>query len=193
MQTLIKIPLNAFKAVNKARSYEETRYYLGGVYVENDRLVATNGHILLKYELGNEVTGVGDSPFILQIDVNEKAMKPKDPENVYMHIDLERELVETYRYNNDGEHGPRLGVCALKVVDGTFPDYPRVIPNNASGEGVDTLSVNVEYVKIFGEAAKVFGRNQVVMFHTGGSESSPSLVYFSATTSLTGVIMPSRF
>lgn len=180
---MIRIPADAFKAVQKAQSKEKTRYYLRGVYVESQKLTATNGKILLTYDLEGDILG-NVEPFILQIDPTEKALKKAD----YMLVDLERKIVETYN-----EFDKRIGVCACVIVDGQFPDHKRIIPNN---DGVITHSYfafDCDLMKIFGEAAKVFGRTPVLKLVPGESASSPALVYFGASPNLTGVIMPLRF
>lgn len=192
--TQIKIPLNPFKAVYKATSTCQTRYYLGGVYVQNDRLVATNGHTLLRYTLGEDVTGVGDAPFILKIDVNEKAMKPKHSDNVFMFVDLDRLIVETFYVDpKTGEKGKRLGVCAFEVVDAAYPDYKRVIPDNTENEDLVEIAFNAAYVADFAAAAKIMGVKPVLRFVSGSGDRSPANVLFSGIPALDGVIMPHKF
>jgi len=189
----ITIPLNAFKAVQKAQSTEQARYYICGVFVEDETLVATNGSVLLRYTLGDDATGVAE-PFILQVDPNEKAMKPKDSDHVYMHVDLERLIVET-RYHNPstGEVGKRLGVCACVVIDGTFPTYRRVIPDNTNATPCNDFAYDPAHIAIFAAAAKIAGANKALKIIRGTTSGAPANVHFSGKPELDGVIMPYKF
>ena len=42
----IRIGAKILAAVALARSFEDTRYYLNGVYISEDKAVATDGHIM---------------------------------------------------------------------------------------------------------------------------------------------------
>lgn len=191
--TKIIIPLNPFKAVYKATSTCQTRRYLGGVFVQDDRIVATNGHTLLRYVFDDHRTGVVTSPFILKVDVNEKAMKPKHSEDAYMHVDLERLIIETYLHDPEtGEIGKRIGVCAFEVVDGVFPDYKRVIPDNTKNDDLVEIAFDAAYVADFAAAAKLMGVKPVLRF-VSGMEKKPANVLFSGVPQMDGVIMPHKF
>ena len=190
--TKIIIPLNAFKAVQKAQSKDKIRYHLGGVYVENETLVATNGHILLRYALGDDATGIAE-PVILYVDPYEKAMKPKHSDHVFMHVDLDRKIVETfYRNPTTKEYGERLGVCACVVVDGRFPEYKRVIPDNTKTQDLIEIAFDAAYVADFAASAKIMGVKPVLRFVSGPSDMSPANVIFGGVPQLEGVIMPHK-
>ncbi|ODS01716.1 DNA polymerase III subunit beta [Methyloceanibacter superfactus] len=132
-----------------AISTEETRYYLNGIYLhaaETDgkptlRAVATDGHRLAQVELPLP-TGAEGMPGVI---VPRKTV-----------VELSK-LVE----NADGEVRVELSpakirvsagrvVLASKLIDGTFPDYERVIPqgndkrmevdNAAFAQAVDRVS-----------------------------------------------------
>ncbi|MHA1539274.1 MAG: DNA polymerase III subunit beta [Alphaproteobacteria bacterium] len=129
------------KMIDKTRfamSVEETRYYLNGIYLhatESDgksvlRAVATDGHRLARY----------DAPL------------PKGAEDLPGVI-LPRKMVGELRKLVDAEESIKVSlsdtivkfefgtvVLTSKLIDGTFPDYNRVIP-----AGNDkTLDVNCE-------------------------------------------------
>jgi DNA polymerase-3 subunit beta len=110
-----------------AISTEETRYYLNGIYLHNPpsndapmlRAVATDGHRLAQYELAAP-DGVSGMPGVI---VPRKTVG-----------ELQR-LIE----NGEAEIGVELSpskirftigemVLTSKLIDGTFPDYGRVIP-----------------------------------------------------------------
>jgi DNA polymerase III subunit beta len=110
-----------------AISTEETRYYLNGIYLHNPasnekpllRAVATDGHRLAQYEL-EAPDGAGGMPGVI---VPRKTVG-----------ELQR-LIE----NGESEVSVELStnkirftigdvVLTSKLIDGTFPDYARVIP-----------------------------------------------------------------
>jgi DNA polymerase-3 subunit beta len=137
----------AFRRVAFAISTEETRYYLNGVYMHHVaapngvaryhgdpgklRLVATDGHRLGKVEITSP-EGAADMPGVIvprkTVDTllkyfGAKPRKPKKGQPAVAPLMCDIEV------------GPRCFnvVCGnvrvdSKVIDGTFPEYGRVIP-----------------------------------------------------------------
>ncbi len=111
-----------------AISTEETRYYLNGIYlhaIESDgalklRAVATDGHRLARAEL-DAPSGVEGMPGIIipRKTVAELQKLVDDPD-----IAVTVELSETKIRFTIGSV-----VLTSKLIDGTFPDYQRVIPS----------------------------------------------------------------
>ncbi len=105
-----------------AISHEETRYYLNGVYfhAHEDKLraVATDGHkmALLECPLPQGAEGIA-GVIIPKKTVGELIKLVEKSENV------EISMSETKIQFSCGE-----AVLLSKLIDGTFPDYPRVIP-----------------------------------------------------------------
>lgn len=118
-----------------AISTEETRYYLNGIYlhavVEDGlsvlRAVATDGHRLAKVELPMpEGAGALEGVIIPRKTVTELRKLLGETDD-----DVDLALSDTkIRF--------RIGHAVLtsKLIDGTFPDYARVIPSN-SDESMD--------------------------------------------------------
>ena len=111
-----------------AVSTEETRYYLNGIYLHAHpeknktylRAVATDGHRLARYEL-NAPKGAVEIPGIIvpRKTVNEVRKLLEDIEDA-----VEISVSETkIKFS--------LGSVTLtsKLIDGTFPEYQRVIPS----------------------------------------------------------------
>jgi DNA polymerase-3 subunit beta len=110
-----------------AISTEETRYYLNGIYfhaTESDgvpvlRAVATDGHRLARVEVPLP-EGAGDMPGII---VPRKTVlelrKLIDETGMDVTISLSESKI---RFGFDS------AVLTSKLIDGTFPDYERVIP-----------------------------------------------------------------
>jgi DNA polymerase-3 subunit beta len=127
------------KLIEKTRfamSNEETRYYLNGVYFHingsNLRAVATDGHRLASVEL-ELPQGAQEMPGIIipRKAVNEIGKLLENQEEVTIAL-------------SDAKIKFNAGKVELlsKVVDGTFPDYQRVIPeNNNKGMAINTESL----------------------------------------------------
>ncbi|TDI58620.1 MAG: DNA polymerase III subunit beta [Alphaproteobacteria bacterium] len=111
-----------------AISTEETRYYLNGIFFhvvgEGDearmRAVATDGHRLAKAEMDPPAGSVGMPGIIIpRKSVGEIQKLLEDPE-----VSAKVEL-------SDAKIRLTIGSVVLtsKLIDGTFPDYERVIPS----------------------------------------------------------------
>ncbi len=110
-----------------AISTEETRYYLNGIYLHvvkvGDkpmlRAVATDGHRLAQAQL-DAPDGVRDMAGVIvpRKTVGEIQKLVEDPE-----AEIEVEISDTKIRVTIG-----LVVLTSKLIDGTFPDYVRVIP-----------------------------------------------------------------
>src|ERR1044071_4818020 len=110
-----------------AISTEETRYYLNGIYLHatksNDvpvvRAVATDGHRLARFEMAAPAGAAGIPGIIVPRKTVLELRKLVDEGDEEVEIAL-------------GETKIRVGVGAAeltsKLIDGTFPDYDRVIP-----------------------------------------------------------------
>ena len=132
-----------------AISTEETRYYLNGIYLHAAesggkpvlRAVATDGHRLAQVELPLPA-GAKDMPGVIvpRKTVAELAKLAEDGDgDVRVELSPSKIRVSTARV-----------VLTSKLIDGTFPDYERVIPqgndktmevdNHAFAEAVDRVS-----------------------------------------------------
>ncbi len=122
-----------------AISTEETRYYLNGIYIHAAkrgdvdvlRAVATDGHRLASVELALP-QGASDMPgVILPRKAVAEMRKLIDESEENIEIGLSDTKI---KFSFDGT------ALTSKLIDGTFPDYDRVIPdNNDKVLEVDTL------------------------------------------------------
>jgi DNA polymerase-3 subunit beta len=113
-----------------AISTEETRYYLNGVFLhvtdENEPLLkaaATDGHRLARFTLPRPEGAAGMPDVIVPrkaVGELRKLLEESLDGNVL--IDLSASKI---RFTLGGEGGV---VLTSKLIDGTFPDYSRVIP-----------------------------------------------------------------
>jgi DNA polymerase-3 subunit beta len=113
-----------------AISTEETRYYLNGIYlhatrsadVDVLRAVATDGHRLARVELPLPEGAMGMPGVIVPRKAVQEVRRLLDEidAGTSIHVGLSESKI---RFD--------LGDCVLvsKLIDGTFPDYDRVIPS----------------------------------------------------------------
>ncbi len=110
-----------------AISTEETRYYLNGIFLhvtdEDLRAAATDGHRLARYTIGRPEGAEGMPDVIVPrkcVAELRKLLEEALDTNVL--VDLSASKI---RFTLGGENGV---VLTSKLIDGTFPDYSRVIP-----------------------------------------------------------------
>ena len=124
------------RLIDKARfaiSTEETRYYLNGIYLhvsETDdgarlRAVATDGHRLAKVEQEVPDGAAGMPGVIVPRKTVGEVRKLIDEFDGNVDISLSDTKI---RFAFDG------AVVTSKLIDGTFPDYSRVIPQGNDKE-----------------------------------------------------------
>jgi DNA polymerase-3 subunit beta len=111
-----------------AISTEETRYYLNGIYlhtIETDgklklRAVATDGHRLARAEVEAPAGSEGMPGIIIPRKTVSELQKLVDEPDVAVTVEL-----------SDTKIRFTIGSVVLtsKLIDGTFPDYQRVIPS----------------------------------------------------------------
>ena len=152
---------SAMQAVQFAVSTEESRYYLCGIHIHTDgdklKFVATDGHRLaLSRIVKPEMTGEMPSGVILPRSTASNVLKMLDvSDTVRVSLNRSRARFE-------------FGFCTLetKLVDGTFPEYNRVIPSGNQNKltvSSDTLDATVQRV-----AAVSKEKSRPVKFSVGG-------------------------
>jgi len=112
-----------------AISTEETRYYLNGIYFHTAedgetvrlRAVATDGHRLARAEVAAPAGAAGMPGIIVPRKAVLELMRLFDAAGDEIEVALSE---NTIRFAIDGV------VMTSKLIDGRFPDYERVIPQN---------------------------------------------------------------
>lgn len=115
-----------FETVQFAICTEQVRYYLNGAYLhvtgkegeETLRAVATDGHKLASSEIPAPAGAVGMPGVIVPSQTVSRVLKMTEG-----HDQIDVALSETRITFSAGEM-----VLSSKLIDGTFPDYPRVVP-----------------------------------------------------------------
>ncbi|MAQ71630.1 MAG: DNA polymerase III subunit beta [Alphaproteobacteria bacterium] len=133
LETSFAIPAADLRALidrtKFAMSTEETRYYLNGIYLhasENDsvsvlRAVATDGHRLARFDMPLPDGASGMPGIIVPRKAVGELRKLIDEAGDTINISLSENKI---RFAFDHV------VMTSKLIDGTFPDYQRVIPAN---------------------------------------------------------------
>jgi DNA polymerase-3 subunit beta len=110
-----------------AISTEETRYYLNGIFLhvaeEELKAAATDGHRLARFTLPRPDGAEGMPDVIVPRKcVGELRKLLEEALDTNVEVDLSASKI---RFTLGGENGV---VLTSKLIDGTFPDYSRVIP-----------------------------------------------------------------
>lgn len=152
LPTVFTVPAATLRQIiDKTRfaiSTEETRYYLNGIFLHvvdgatpTLRAVATDGHRLAKIELPRPEGAAGMPDVIVPRKCIAEIRKLLDEVDGEVEVSLSANKIRF-----------KLGTAVLtsKLIDGTFPDYSRVIPaandkllridRKALAEGVDRVA-----------------------------------------------------
>lgn len=169
------IPTDLLKAALYCASNEETRYYLRGVHLATSgHMVTTDGHRLFCARLAEAVS----QDVIIPLDTVKAALKLAGKKAAVIEL-----------------NGNTLGGITFTPVDGTFPDWRRVIPaadGFASGDGKQGF-FNPDYVYDIGQMARALGSKNGTAFHIHAWDSgSPHGVTFANREDCFAVIMPMR-
>lgn len=170
------IPTDLLKAALLCASNEESRYYLRGVHLSTSgHLVTTDGHRMFVAKLAEAVP----ADVIIPLDTVKAALK------------LAGKKAETLELN-----GNTLGGVTFTPVDGTFPDWRRVIPPidgyTTAADG-KPAHFNPDYVYDIGQMSRALGSKTGTTFQIHGWDSgSPHGVTFANREDCFAVIMPMR-
>ena len=184
---MLNVNARLFAAVGLARSYEETRYYLNGIFVTKDYMVATDGHILTAARMQEEEYQ-GDAAII---PASRKAITAaKGKKALLVQWDgstlciLDNKGITAYM-----EKAP--------PINGTFPDWKRIVPNDYKGLAPSPAAWSGEVSGTLSETARLMGE-----FSYGGGftlrapEGDPSkahLVRYDTSLDIFSVAMPRRY
>jgi DNA polymerase III sliding clamp (beta) subunit (PCNA family) len=170
------IPTDLLKAALHCASNEETRYYLKGVHLSTSgHMVTTDGHRMFVAKLAEAVS----QDVIIPLDTVKTALK------------LAGKRAEALELN-----GNTLGGITFTPVDGTFPNWRRVIPPidgyTTAADGKQGF-FNPDYVYDIGQMSRALGSKNGTAFQIHGWDSgSPHGVTFANREDCFAVIMPMR-
>ena len=155
----ITLSPDLLKAAVLFTSKEETRYYLKGVSIQATlatvKVAATDGHRL----------------FVACVNQEENI----DTVSIIIPSDTIATATKSTKYplalSKLSENQWRLGDTIFTPIDGTFPEYSRIVPTSISGENAQ---YNPEYVAALGKANKLLGGSNTATIGYNGD--NPALV-----------------
>jgi hypothetical protein len=187
---MLKVTLNirALRAVLIPVSTEETRYYLNGINLEftpdGVTMAATDGHrmIILRQPYGEHAaTGAHASVIVPRDLVAKLKIKLKTLDETTLTIGDDGKLL--FEHAGESYGGSR--------VDGTFPDYRRVVPQDLDGKPAQYDPI---YLADFAKARKELGGDRTTSPIVRYNGENPAVVDFAYGTGFQaiGVLMPIR-
>jgi hypothetical protein len=200
---MIRFNANLYRIAMLCSSNEETRYYLQGAYVEPHAvkgvtLVATDGNKLVAIYDEN---GFADESAIIKLTPDAlKACKPGRYERRDVTIATDSNDATVNVTKVDGTEILADTPVAFSQdckVDGTFPDYRRVIPasvfftKDSSSPGLSTIVLN-SLSAIASELGKHYGTSKGVLRINADCDNGPALITFPPTFNAFAVAMPMR-
>jgi hypothetical protein len=210
--TTFFLPADDLRAAFQCVSTDQAKYYLCGVLVEAETLIALDGTQMLTIRLPGghhvgakcftqgmddpQMPGATGAPeraaFILSCDSADKAFKAKTPGgDLWVYGDTKTGILQFV--DNDGTGGAmtRVGVLEFEVINGTFPDWRRVV---AKGEGgAAGLCYSPAVLAKLVKAGDVIGKGLPIRLTGGEGPGNPIRVDFKASDRLRGTLMPVRW
>ena len=155
----------ALEAVAFAISTEETRYYLNGIYMHMPapgtlRMVTTDGHRLARHDVAIPATEAIESVIVPHKCVKHllKLTGKSSPETLKIIVNTVKVM---FVIGN---------VTVLsKLIDGTFPDYNRLIPTEFQREVTFNRKAMIEGVKAVGCVSSKRGRAVKLSFESSAN------------------------
>ena len=204
---MIRCNANLYRITSLCLSAKQARYCLNGVFVDPNpnggvNLVATDSHRMLVI---HDAAGTADESAIIALTPESiKACKAGRNETRHIEIKTGENIATIYAvvgtHESDDEMlaaRSHIAISAACKIDGTFPDYRRVVPT-PSPKGVAT-PFSGKYVADFGKAAnelaKIGSSNKYrkgIIRILCSDINSPALILFDNSPHALGVLMPIR-
>jgi len=188
---LANVDANMFRAAYVCASREETRYYLNGVYIEPHKnggalLIAADGHRMIvihdESAFCSEPCIVGLSKAGLDACRPVKDVKP-DVKVPRLVVSEDGSAYVEGQWRSPGK----------VTIDGTFPDWRRVVPFEAKWSGA-VASFNPKLIAGFGEIKSILRQEKnpgAITILTSG-EGDPALIDLGDFRTAFGILMPMR-
>lgn len=148
----IPVPADIMRAIRLFAATTDIRHYLNGVCVDvgpcGARLIATDGHMLAIAHVPFDGADI-IVPFQAIIPNESLAnVKAKNVNPVTLAMECEKDSTTQRQFTVRGDKVQVSGV----TIDGSFPNWQRVIPKECSGE---LAQFNPRYLGIIGKAADI--------------------------------------
>ena len=198
--TKITVSANLFCRAALCQSTEETRYRLKGVHVEpcaagGALLVATDNHKLIALRdkdaaIDGKPAG-DDKGWIVSADKDAlKAMKSPKPYGGVRLVQIDGDQLRVIHREGTRPDVTVYIQAASCLVDGTYPDWRRVVPRDVV-KTPSPGSFDNRVLATLAEALSDGGKNRPLTLF-GVDDASPALAYGGATLDGFGIAMPLR-
>lgn len=197
------------KRIQFAQSTEETRYYLNGFNVAPNpdgngvTIVATDGHLMSAFHDADGASDAGHNDCIVQLSKQEiSACKPGkfgepwlviegDFKQTRLTIATGANAEEAMEFARDLNTASPLRTIGRHFIDGTFPDWRRVLPDAAKCIQGMVSGVNSRNVERLGKCVDA-GKGACLRFYQQ-EPTFPMLVRAASREDWVGVLMGMRF
>lgn len=203
MIKLVQIPPRFIAAAYEFQAKADDRYMLNGMLIEPDTLVATDGKGMFVADLRDDALGRAldapprthdvESDMIVSLPskfVTEcRKLKHRDERDSMANLAFDFETGEHYAYMTGGAKFP------FDVVEGTFPDWRRVIAsNNGSDRNPEELTIQGYLLEAVGKVAKLLTPrgDQLSGAFISPREHEMTVVRFHHAPAVFAVLMPMR-
>lgn len=183
MTSISTIPVQILKAALMFAPKADVRYYLRGVCVDPSRriVVATDGHTLLAARYPGADTDAADgAAFIVPRETVELGIKS---------LDRKTALAETEIEHDSRTRALRVGRVAGEAIDGTFPDYDKVLPKHPSGK---VTQFNADYLARAQDALMLIAGSKTPGVHIAHNGDAPAILTRDDCGTAFVIVMPCR-
>jgi hypothetical protein len=137
-------------------------------------------------------TGIRGAGFILSCDATDKAFKAKaSGGDLWVYGDTTTGILQFVINHGEGGEMSRVGVLEFSVIDGTYPEWRRVVAKG--GGGAASLCYDPAVLGKLIKAADVIDKGRGIRLTGGEGEGDPIRVDFVASARLRGTLMPMRW
>lgn len=141
----ISLSVNVLKAAVLCCGTNDVRYYLQGVCISEQAVIATDGHIMFKHPMN----GINEQQYIIHYEDLKTLFKNLDKKTT--NVDFVK--IDNAYYFMSGEYKQFVA-----LIDAKYPDIDRVI-NSAErailgSEGIKQIRLNHEYLMLVNKVTK---------------------------------------
>ena len=181
----ISLSVNVLRAAMLCCGTKDVRYYLQGVCISDQAVIATDGHIMFKHDLSSQ-TG----------DENKYIVHHEDLKTLFKNLDKKTSHVDFVRLDNAyyfmiGEYKQFVA-----LIDGKYPDIDRVIQSAERAilcsEGIKQIRLNHEYLMLVNKVTKALKLHKFDYPFFDFSTSTDTCIISYETCSVKMYYMPCR-
>lgn len=198
----IKVNSDLMRLAADAVSSEFARYYLHGVFIEphHERgalMVSTDGHRMV---VVHDPDAICDESAIVKFT---EAMRRKSfrrsrqlPRFIAVDVKAKTATVTEPAGGGNAGRGDRLTAHDV-IVDGTYPEWKKVVPAPADDAGVNIGGFNPKYVRMFGrlgrDVRKTMGLTNAPMRLWQADDATAAIIRWDGAPNIFSLLMPMKW